>query len=82
MQTLKFHTIEEVAEILRIHKESARQLVVSGEIEGTPMGRGKVRRKWLVSDEALNAFVRHRTAAAQPGPKRQPATSAPAKVWI
>ncbi len=82
MALLKLHTIEEVAEILRMHKESARQLVVSGEIVGTPMGRGKMRRKWLVSDEALNAFVRNRTEAAQPGPKRRAVAGTPKKQWF
>tara|TARA_R110002049_G_scaffold47902_1_gene138369 strand:- start:58498 stop:58743 length:246 start_codon:yes stop_codon:yes gene_type:complete len=80
MRKLKFYTLDEVAEILRTHKESARQLVKSGELEGTPMGRGTKRRKWLVSEDALNAFVRHRTEAAQPGPKRKHAASTP-KQW-
>ena len=82
MQTLKLYTVDEVAEILRIHKETARQMVVRGEIQGTPMGRGAKRRKWLVTEESLSAFVRQRTEAATPkGKRKQPQTPQP-KQWF
>ncbi|MCO8124494.1 helix-turn-helix domain-containing protein [Stieleria sp. TO1_6] len=82
MRDLQLHTVDEVADILRTHRETVRQWIVAGELEGTPMGRGKVRRKWLVSDEALRKFVQYRTEAAQPGPKRKPAPQASGKQWV
>ncbi len=83
MKSLRFFTVDEVADILRMHRESARSLIKSGEIEGTPMGRGTRRRKWLVSEEALQRFIRHRTEVAQPGPKRKPVKNASSpKQWF
>ncbi|WP_168566922.1 helix-turn-helix domain-containing protein [Crateriforma spongiae] len=83
MHRLNFYTVQEVADILRIHKESARSLIARGEIEGMAIGRGKQRRKWRVSEAALEDFIRRRTEQSQPGPKpqRTPAVK-PKRQWV
>ncbi|TWU66899.1 Helix-turn-helix domain protein [Crateriforma conspicua] len=82
-QSLNFYTVEEVADILRIHKESARSLIAKGEIEGMSIGKGQRRRKWRVSQAALEDFIRRRTEQSQPGPKpqRSPAVK-PKRQWV
>lgn len=83
MSRLKFYTLDEVAEITRQHVETVRKQVKAGEIAGTPMGTGRVRRRWLVSEDALQAFLRFRTEQAQPGPKSQSAGRAkPSREWV
>lgn len=82
MRSLIYHTLEEVAEITRQHIETVRKQVKSGEIAATPVGNGKVRRKYIVSDEALRAFLAYRTETAQPGPTSKRSTHKPTKQWV
>ncbi|TWU66904.1 Helix-turn-helix domain protein [Crateriforma conspicua] len=84
MHSLNFYTVEEVADILRIHRESARSLIAKGEIEGMAIGRGKQRRKWRVSQSALEDFIRRRTEQSQPGPKplRSKQAVKPKRQWV
>ncbi|QEF99757.1 Helix-turn-helix domain protein [Stieleria maiorica] len=82
MSEIKLHTLDEAAEILRTHRESVRQMIVEGEIQGTPMGRGTKRRKWLVSDDALRRFIANREESAKPQPKRKRASAPMPKQWV
>lgn len=83
MSILKFHTIDEVSAILRQHRETTRRMIASGQIEGTPVGQGKKRQRWLVSQAALEAYVQKRNALARPvSASRRVSCPSPAKRFI
>ncbi|MDE2480803.1 MAG: helix-turn-helix domain-containing protein [bacterium] len=51
-QTPEFHTIEEVAQILRCAKSTVREMIAENQLRGT-----RVRREWRISREALLTFI-------------------------
>lgn len=55
---MKTYTIEEVADILRIHAATARKLVREGKIQGVKIGM-----KWRVPEEALREYLYSRPVA-------------------
>ena len=46
------YTLEEIAEALRIHPETARKLLNSGELPGRKIGR-----EWRISPQAVEAWL-------------------------
>ncbi|MEL6108120.1 MAG: helix-turn-helix domain-containing protein [Planctomycetota bacterium] len=83
---LELLTIDEVADILRENRETTRQRVKSGQIEGVPMGRGSgARQKWLVPQENVERFLKEKIDAAyepKQKPKRKAATASSSKEWF
>lgn len=77
----KLHTLDEAAEILRCGKEQVRRWIKDQEIDAIPMGRGKQRQRWLISQDALDAFLMRRTRPANPKPNRRQ-TFPPTKQYI
>lgn len=68
---MTLHTLDETADLLRCAKEQVRGLILDGELDAVPMGRGTQRRRWLVPDESLQRFIRRRIEAAKPTPRRK-----------
>lgn len=47
-------TVEEIAEILKVHEQTIRGWLRAGRLEGVQIGR---RAGWRVSESALNRFL-------------------------
>lgn len=60
----KLYTVEEVAEILHITPASVRRYLRDGEMVGV-----QLRRKWLVSEQQLQDFIK--SHSSQPKVKEQ-----------
>ena len=50
--SVKFYTIEEVADILRVNPATVRKLIESGELGATRVGR-----QYRISQEALDDYI-------------------------
>ena len=49
---VKFYTIEEVAAILRVNPATVRQLIASGELNATKVGR-----QYRISEQQLQDYI-------------------------
>jgi excisionase family DNA binding protein len=49
----KFYTVEEVADILRVSTATVRNLIASGELAATQVGR-----QYRISQESLDDYIR------------------------
>lgn len=56
MSQVRFYTIEEVAKILRVSEAKVRQLIQSGELRATTVGR-----QYRISEEALQEYIDKQT---------------------
>ncbi len=52
MTNLKYYTVEEVMEILKVTRATIYNYIKSGKLEGN-----KVSRKWLFTEEQIKNFV-------------------------
>jgi len=52
MVSYKFHTVQEVADILQIHWQSVLNYIKSGKLEAVKLGRG-----YRISETALQKFI-------------------------
>ena len=52
MVDYKFHTVQEVADILQIHWQSVLTYIKSGKLEAVKLGRG-----YRISETALQKFI-------------------------
>ncbi|MDV6034393.1 MAG: helix-turn-helix domain-containing protein [Phycisphaera sp. RhM] len=82
--SLKVYSVDQVAEILGIHRETARSEIASGAIEAFSVGKGTKRRVWRVSHESLERYIKTKTNASSVSRHRekvQTAASTP-KQWV
>lgn len=49
---MRFYTVEEVAQILRVSEPTVRKLIESGELQATRVGR-----QYRISQEALDDYI-------------------------
>jgi excisionase family DNA binding protein len=53
---MKFYTVQEVADILRVNERTVLNLIAAGEIKATQVGR-----QYRISEEALNDYIKRHT---------------------
>jgi excisionase family DNA binding protein len=53
MTTPRVYTIEEVAEVLKVHPRTVNRMLERGQLRGVKAGR-----LWRISQEALEAYLR------------------------
>lgn len=68
VETPKVYTVAEAAEVLRCSPDCVRGHIAAGDLQARPIGQGKRRRRWIITDAALQAFM---MPAAQPKPTRR-----------
>lgn len=52
MDKMKFYTMEETAEILRVTKQAVLRYIRAGRLRAAKLGRA-----WRIQEEDLNAFI-------------------------
>lgn len=56
MVSYKFHTVQEVADILQVHWQSVLNYINSGKLEAVKLGKG-----YRISETALKKFIADRS---------------------
>jgi excisionase family DNA binding protein len=58
--TMKVYTIEEAADLLRIHPDTARDLARQGKLQGSKIGR-----RWRFTEQDLQDFLERQRPAVK-----------------
>lgn len=79
----KSYTPAELAELWGCSGDHIRLLIADGELMATNIGRGGQRARWIISDEAVEAFLAKRKSVKEPKPKRRSrGTTKPTRSWV
>jgi excisionase family DNA binding protein len=54
---MKVYTVSEAAELLRCSADCLRSHIVAGDIAAKQIGKGTCRRRWIITEASLNAFL-------------------------
>jgi excisionase family DNA binding protein len=54
---MKVYTLSEAAELLRCSADCVRAHIAAGDIAARQIGKGTKRRRWIIPEASLNAFL-------------------------
>ncbi len=72
-------TPKQVAERLQVSERTVRAMIASGSLESVNVGLAGSRKRYRVTLEQLEKFVKRRATSAEPAKKRGPRVSATEK---
>ena len=77
----KTFTPKQAGELLSCSDDTVIAHISSGELEAINIGLGKQRKRWIITEEAIESFLRRRAKTIKPPTRRKPA-AAPVRDWL
>ena len=78
-----YYTPESLGEVLHCSADHVRELITSGELSASDIGRGQRRARWRITQAAVDEFLDRRANGRTTKPRRQkkPVTR-PSREWV